>query len=332
MKSMGINPDSAQGKALTTQSNAAFAATNQDEFNRIGTMAAGTFGEQIATGSSPLQALEALKPTMDVLVPLQQKFNFSLSEGTQRLFEINAAVQANLPTFQALSADGQILNGMLKANWGDMGMLAATSRDVGANIQGLIDKGMPMNQALALNQPTLQALWQAEQQFGFHADQATQSLINQGIQAGIVGPQMLSPQDKMLEVLGLILEQLGGKIPAALNNLPSFADNAAKGMNQAFSNVHPPDVTPGPDDTTPKMAAGGIVRRPTLALIGEAGPEAVVPLSKLGSLTGRSGGITVNVYADGVLSEGDLAVAVTNAIRLNANNSFTRMQAALGHA
>lgn len=44
----------------------------------------------------------------------------------------------------------------------------------------------------------------------------------------------------------------------------------------------------------PMMAAGGIVRRPTLAVIGEAGPEAVVPLSGAsGSLTG----VTVNVYA-----------------------------------
>lgn len=33
----------------------------------------------------------------------------------------------------------------------------------------------------------------------------------------------------------------------------------------------------------PAMADGGIVDRPTLALVGEAGPEAVVPLSKMGS-------------------------------------------------
>lgn len=36
----------------------------------------------------------------------------------------------------------------------------------------------------------------------------------------------------------------------------------------------------------PMLAAGGIVTRPTLALIGEAGPEAVVPLSRMGSMGG----------------------------------------------
>ena len=40
----------------------------------------------------------------------------------------------------------------------------------------------------------------------------------------------------------------------------------------------------------PKMAAGGIVRSPTLAMIGEAGPEAVVPLGR-----GGAGGITINI-------------------------------------
>lgn len=40
----------------------------------------------------------------------------------------------------------------------------------------------------------------------------------------------------------------------------------------------------------PKMAKGGIVRKPTLAMIGEAGPEAVVPLGHGGA------GVVVNVY------------------------------------
>jgi hypothetical protein len=41
------------------------------------------------------------------------------------------------------------------------------------------------------------------------------------------------------------------------------------------------------------MATGGVVTSPTFALIGEAGPEAVIPLSKMGSMGG--GGVTINV-------------------------------------
>jgi phage-related minor tail protein len=42
----------------------------------------------------------------------------------------------------------------------------------------------------------------------------------------------------------------------------------------------------------PQLADGGIVTSPTLALIGEAGPEAVVPLDRMG--TGGNN-ITINV-------------------------------------
>jgi len=44
----------------------------------------------------------------------------------------------------------------------------------------------------------------------------------------------------------------------------------------------------------PKMATGGVVTRPTLAMIGEKGPEAVVPLNKAGGMGGAVYNITVN--------------------------------------
>lgn len=54
--------------------------------------------------------------------------------------------------------------------------------------------------------------------------------------------------------------------------------------------------------TIPHLADGGIVTKPTVALIGEAGAEAVVPLSKLGS----AGGYNINIDFSGsvLLSEG----------------------------
>ena len=61
----------------------------------------------------------------------------------------------------------------------------------------------------------------------------------------------------------------------------------------------------------PAMANGGIVTGPTLALIGEAGPEAVVPLSQMGKM---GGGVTVNVTG-GLATGPEIGEAVVNAIR-----------------
>jgi hypothetical protein len=52
----------------------------------------------------------------------------------------------------------------------------------------------------------------------------------------------------------------------------------------------------------PRLAEGGIVNSATMAMIGEAGPEAVIPLKQLGAF----GGDTYNIYATGI---GDQALA-----------------------
>lgn len=49
--------------------------------------------------------------------------------------------------------------------------------------------------------------------------------------------------------------------------------------------------------SAPRLAAGGIVNRPTIALIGEAGPEAVVPLNQLGTVDGGGATYIINLYA-----------------------------------
>ena len=61
----------------------------------------------------------------------------------------------------------------------------------------------------------------------------------------------------------------------------------------------------------PYLAEGGIVRSPTLAMIGERGPEAVVPLNKMGNM---GGGVTVNVTG-GLATSAEIGQAVVNAIR-----------------
>ena len=79
-------------------------------------------------------------------------------------------------------------------------------------------------------------------------------------------------------------------------NLPSFLGGGSIGFNIP---------------TIPLLAEGGIVTSPTLAMIGEAGPEAIVPLSKMGGMGG--GSIVINV-AGSVIQEKDLAITVRDNI------------------
>jgi hypothetical protein len=62
----------------------------------------------------------------------------------------------------------------------------------------------------------------------------------------------------------------------------------------------------------PGFADGGIVTRPTLAMVGEKGPEAIIPMSQMGNMGG--GGVTVNVTG-GLATSAEIGQAVVNAIR-----------------
>lgn len=61
----------------------------------------------------------------------------------------------------------------------------------------------------------------------------------------------------------------------------------------------------------PKLAKGGIVTGPTIAMVGEAGPEAVIPLNKDGG--GFGGNVTVNINGGNYLSE-DAAMLMADSV------------------
>jgi hypothetical protein len=73
----------------------------------------------------------------------------------------------------------------------------------------------------------------------------------------------------------------------------------------------------------PMLAEGGIVTSPTLAMIGEKGPEAVIPLGRAG---GMGGNYTINVNG-GLASSAEIGQSVVNAIRaFNRSNGPANIQ------
>jgi hypothetical protein len=87
---------------------------------------------------------------------------------------------------------------------------------------------------------------------------------------------------------------------------PVIPPELPKIMPPGFGGGGEPVYVP-PRGTVLELATGGIVTSPTLSLIGEAGPEAVIPLSKMDSMGGQN--ITINVGGS-VISEGDLVAVI----------------------
>jgi hypothetical protein len=123
------------------------------------------------------------------------------------------------------------------------------------------------------------------------------TMVNLGTRLGVDLVQALFEALKGLGSKGLavgkafaqgIVDFINANVIKKINDLLEFDISI---LGKKFT-VNPPDIPP-----IPALAEGGIVTGPQLALIGERGPEAVIPLSKMGSMGfgGGGGGITVNV-------------------------------------
>jgi TP901 family phage tail tape measure protein len=113
------------------------------------------------------------------------------------------------------------------------------------------------------------------------------------------------------------IERAINTIGRAINRIPKFtAPSWVPGIGgKSFGLPTVPDVS---FPRIPMLAEGGIVREATLALIGEGGPEAVIPLDRFGG--GMGGGNTINITVTSADPQ-----AVVEAIR-----RYTRANGPLG--
>ena len=103
---------------------------------------------------------------------------------------------------------------------------------------------------------------------------------------------------KIESMFGNVADAIVSPFRTAFNAIKWLWNHTVGGFHISIPSWVP--IMGGKEWTIPKMATGGIVTRPTIALIGEAGPEAVIPLSQMSSTsTVASTPIiyNVNVYA-----------------------------------
>lgn len=133
---------------------------------------------------------------------------------------------------------------------------------------------------------------------------------------GIIGALHAAGQD----ATGFVNSAAGRDLWAEFTRATDIAEelrrqeeHAANLAREGF--VRRADGSWGVPTAIPEMARGGIVRTPTLALIGEAGPEAVVPLGA-GGRAAVGGAVNISVTIQGnVASQADFAETVVSAVQ-----------------
>jgi hypothetical protein len=135
------------------------------------------------------------------------------------------------------------------------------------------------------------------------------------IRAKVVSGQ-ITPENVTPEQTKVITQYIGGLSDKIDKMVYDFALSSTRDLNARIGTFV--------ESVTPKtrLAEGGIVSKPTIAMIGEAGAEAVIPLDRMGSMGTK---VTVNV-AGSVISEGQLQSVIQDVLyNLNRTGAVTQL-------
>lgn len=262
------------GGAAATQ-----AATAQGQFQR--------FGVAVAEAKESIGA--ALLPVIERFLPYLTQLGIFLQDNTTLFLIIAGAIGGLAGTILALNAAMKVWNALqLVIN----GLVTVFNFLLNMNPIGLV--------VIAIA-ALIAVLIVLEKKFGI-VTKAWEALVGafRALKDGVVA---------IFEAIG---DAIVGAFKAAFNTVARLWNNTVGQLSFEI-----PDWVPGLGGkgfsvpSIPMLAEGGIVTGPTLAMIGEAGPEAVIPLNRAGGV-----GATYNITVQGgVGTSAEIGRAVVDAIK-----------------
>jgi hypothetical protein len=229
-------------------------------------------------------------------------FNGILDFGAAATAETGSFIE-NLVAQAAKAADfGNKVKQLLAMGLSEtaIGQVLAAGADAGTKIADEIIAGgasvvNQVNTLITATQTVADAVGEsAATQFYSAGVTAGQALVD-GVKAAIAAAGFaVNTEGVVVNQAGI--DQVNAAVAKARTKKSKGGTKITKGEKKSIS-----DLANALGVDIPAMAAGGIVTGPTLALIGEAGPEAVIPLNRNNTPTGNTINLTVNagMGADG---------------------------------
>lgn len=257
----------------------------QASFDRLGRLASVAFASALGSGRTFLEALDDIGPTLDAANTAQATFGFTSSGTFDELIKFRQFATDNKELIGTLDGVNQMMVGLNNSGALTQGTFNDLTSIASETFDKIVAGGLSSDQALVLMQPTLQTIWQLQKDFGFAVDDSTQKLVDQGVEAGIVGKEHESASDKMVDALKDVVNILQ-LIAIKFGAIPTEAQTAASGVDDAFRGKHIevpitfpmdfPDTNSFPDvgaDGSPTFArTGGMVGQAGIQYFRKGGP------------------------------------------------------------
>ena len=241
-------------------------------------------------------ARRARRLTSDELEPLPALARDVMAR-TRRAASTELGAMADEAAAAALKTTRGVASALAQLPPGMGRLTSDIRRNVGEMADALAQLPPGVAASVAQVDPELEAL---RAKFGQTAQSVTDDV---GEMCRTVDAQVSSCEQALARLKRATADAIAGRAAAlARADAARAAEDALTGAPVGAGGTGPGLVTdPGDIFTTPAvgLAAGGIVRRPTLAVVGEAGPEAVIPLRGGANPAGGPETINISLNLDG---------------------------------
>jgi protein tyrosine phosphatase (PTP) superfamily phosphohydrolase (DUF442 family) len=258
---------------------------SKEELEDLGTIAVASFESALAAGMSFTDAVKAHGPALDAISEAQKELGIeSENVAVQELAAFQERIKNNSTLVTAVEAlDGTMLalsrTGSLNAE-----TLGAMERQGIRMYDKLIEKGFSQEQAVLMMGPALKTIMEAHEKLGIPVDENTQKLIDQAKEAGHLEDEQKSgwaavttAVETLVTKMDTLITRLMG-VKDKVNEIPRNINISARVNYTTGEMGDHGDAGTGLDFSAQH---GGIITRPSIGLVGEAGPEAIIPLTQI---------------------------------------------------
>lgn len=201
--------------------------TNEESAQRFGDRVLAVASGMIKETGDVINTIRDMGPALDLVKAKYTEYGLEGSDALNKLLGMKEIITVHKDIADRIQQNTALMKAFGDANLMTKDIAKGFAQDVIADYIELRERQVGSTEAMTLMQPELQKLWELQKKFGMVTDEATLALLKEAEQSGIVGENMKSVNEQILDVLLDIKDIFANGIPGAVRQTRDAFDDAA---------------------------------------------------------------------------------------------------------